>query len=288
MLIKNWIFNLKAVDKNNLEKKYIESEKGRIYYYKNNATDNSIPVVFLHGLSSNHTTWIGIMDILEKQNVSSFALDMRGHGHSDKSRRRSWYRIGVFSKDLDDLVRHEKLDQFILVGYSFSGAAILDYISRHPDKIKSLVLISANHKNPLVYKKMSFLTPILYVFLNLLGWVLVWQKRKNYYYFEQSKSRSYWHSTLKGFGTMPLSINYWMLSELLRIDFSEALKKISYPVLLIRSAGDLFFSQKEMQAMASTIPNCKAVTINQSSHFLATAHQDKIKDLIINFIKKMK
>lgn len=271
-----------------LEKKFIDSGRGEIHYSLKKSGQNPISVVFLHGLSSNHTTWIEIMEELERKGISSMALDMRGHGHSDKTRKRSWYKISVFSEDLERIVEEERLNSFILVGYSFSGAIALDYISRYPEKVKGIILISANHKNALKYKRIGWITPILYHIVNSFGWLLIWQKRKNYYYFEQGKTKGYWDSTLKGFGTMPLSINYWMLSEMGRIDYGNELEKINCPVLIVRSTHDPFFSQKEMEDMASKIKNCECVTLHEKTHYLATAHQDKIKDLVINFVKKIK
>jgi len=269
-------------------KKILDSGRGIIHYSLKKSGRNPVSVVFLHGLSSNHTTWIEIMEELEKNGISSLALDMRGHGHSDKTRKRSWYKISIFSEDLEKIVVEEKIDNFILVGYSFSGAIALDYVSKHPEKVKGLVLISANHKNALKYKKIGWVTPILYHLVNSFGWLLIWQKRKEYYYFQQGKSKGYWDSTLKGFGTMPLSINYWMLSEMGRIDYGNELEKINCPVLIVRSTRDPFFSQKEMEDMASKIRKCECATLNEASHYLATAHQDKIKDLVINFVKKIK
>jgi pimeloyl-ACP methyl ester carboxylesterase len=276
------------MDKNDFEKKFIDSGRGKIYYSLQKSGQNPASVVFLHGLSSNHTTWIEIMKELEKNGLSSLALDLRGHGHSDKTRRRGWYKISIFSEDLEKIVEREKLDNFILVGYSFSGAIALDYYFQHPEKVKGIILISANHTNLLKYKKIAWLTPVLKNLINGFGWMLLWQKRKKYYYFEQGKSKGYWDSTLKGFGTMPLSINYWMLSESGSFDYSQDIKKIKCPVLIIRSSQDIFFTRKEMDEMSQKIPDCEAITLNETSHFLATAHQDKIKELIVNFIKKVK
>jgi pimeloyl-ACP methyl ester carboxylesterase len=275
------------MNENNLEKKILDSGEGNIYYFLSKTLGNFDPVVFLHGLSSNHTTWIEIMKELAKENISSVALDMRGHGLSDKARIRNRYKLPVFKKDLKKVIEQEKIDKFTLLGYSFSGAIVLDYALKHPKKVKGIILISANHTNLLKYKKIAWLTPVLKNLINGFGWLLVWQKRKKYYYFEQGKSKGYWDSTLKGFGTMPLSVNYWMLSESGSFDYSEDIKKIKCPVLLIRSASDIFFTQKEMDEMSEKIPDCEAVTINETSHFLATAHQDKIKELILNFIKKL-
>jgi pimeloyl-ACP methyl ester carboxylesterase len=275
------------MEKNKLEKKYADTRKGDVCYFINNCQNGRFPVIFLHGLSSNHTTWIEIMETLGKENIKSLAPDMRGHGFSDKTRRRNLYKMPVFADDLTRIIEKEKIGDCIILGYSFSGAVALEYTRKFPNKVKGIILISANHTNPLKHKFYGWITPFLSLLLDIFGWLLVWQKRKKYHYFEQGNSEGYWNSTLKGFGTMPLSINYWMLSEMGRIDYGPYLEKIKCPVLIIRSIHDPFFSQKEMEVMAEKISCCETATIDETSHFLATAHQGKIKDLIINFIRKI-
>lgn len=275
------------MNEHDLEKKFIENDRGKIYYFVSADAKTPVSVIFLHGLSSNHTTWKDVIIKLRKNNIGSLALDMRGHGFSDKSRKRKNYRINVFAEDLERVVAEEKLDNFILLGYSFSGAVILEYFKKHPDKVKGIIFISANFTSPLKYKGIFWLFPLFYTVFNTLGWLLIWQKRKNYYYFEQGKAKGYWDSTLKGFGTMPLSINYWMLSEMTKINYTPVIEEIGCPALVIRSASDIFFSKKEMDAMAQKIKNCQCINLEETSHYLATAHQDKIKDLIVDFIKQI-
>ena len=48
------------------------------------ATDDAVPFVLVHGLSSNARLWDGVGERLRERGHSSAALDQRGHGHSDK------------------------------------------------------------------------------------------------------------------------------------------------------------------------------------------------------------
>lgn len=268
------------------QQKWLQTSNGNICYFLNNEFADRPTSVFLHGLSSNHTTWIKAMTKLKNLKINSLAPDLRGHGHSDKAKKRFLYRLPVFTQDLKQLIETEKLSKIILVGYSFGGFIALDYAIKYPESVAILVLISTNHVNPLKYKKINFLTPLAYGFLNLLAWLLIWQKRKNYYYFDQATAKDYWQSTFKGFTTMPLSINFWMLSEVAHLDFSQQIGQIACPTLIIKASADPFLSDKEASEMAGKIKNSKIVTIEEPTHFLASRFQEKIIKVIADFLQE--
>ena len=270
------------------QQKYCETGRGKICYFTGRNFNSGPTAVFLHGLSSNHTTWLPAAEALNKLGLNCLLPDLRGHGHSDKTKKRNLYKFPVFTEDLRQIIEAEKLSEIILIGYSFGGFIALDYAVKYPESAAGLVLISANHVNPLKYKKIGFLTPLGYAVLNFLAWLLLWQKRKSYYYFNQAAARSYWQSTFTGFTTMPLSVNFWMLSEIGKIDFSRNISKINCPTLLVRSQGDPFLSAAEISDMAKGIKAAKTVTLNEPSHFLASRHQEKILALIINFLREEK
>jgi len=268
-----------------LKEKSIQTENGEIFYYSDMAFQNKLTVVFLHGLSSNHTTWINAIETLHKNGYNSIALDLRGHGHSDKNKIKSLYKIPVFTDDLNRIVKNENINRFFLVGYSFGGAIAIDYAIKYSNSILGLVLISANHVNPLEYKKIKFLTPIGYAILNFFAFLLLWQKRKKYYYFQQGESGGYWHSVWVGLNTMPLSINFWMLSQMGGLNFRENIANIKAPTIIIRANDDPFLSAAEAEEMSKAILNARIIIPKHSSHFLASHAQEEVAQIILEFLK---
>jgi esterase len=272
----------------NFEKKWLETENGKLCYFSSNKFENKPTVIFLHGLSANHTTWDKPMEDLEKIGINSLAPDLRGHGYSDKTRTRSLYEYPVFTNDLELLIKKEKLDKIILVGYSFGGFIALDYVRINPDKVAALILISTNHVNPWKYKTINLLTWPAYYTINLLAWLFIWQSRKKYYYYNQKKDLGYWRSTLKGITTMPVSINLWMLSEAARVDFSESLEKITCPTLILKSRADHLVSEEEIKDMSDKIKPSKTLVFDETSHYLASRHQEIILQAMTDFLKEEK
>lgn len=268
----------------NFEKKKISTASGDIFYFMNGSFSGRPFIVLLHGLSSNHTTWLYPMEVLHKNKYNVLALDLRGHGFSDKSKIKENYRFEVFSADLEKIIETEKIDNFTLVGYSFGGQVALDYILRYPNRVKGLVLISANHVNPLKYKHLGFLSPITVWFFNFWAWLVLWQKKKNYYYYEHGKAVGYWDSVRHGLMTMPFSVNMWMLASVAGINFRNALKNIGVPTILARCENDFFIAKKETSDMANAIKGSKIIISKNPSHFIGTNAQDETIEIILNFL----
>ena len=64
--------------------------------------------------------------------------DLRGHGDSDNP---GSYSILKFLADLEALVRHFSLEDFVLVGHSLGGHISVRYAALYPERIRALVLI---------------------------------------------------------------------------------------------------------------------------------------------------
>lgn len=267
-----------------LQERFIQTSQGRIFYYINPVFEGRPWVVFLHGLSSNHTTWLKTAAALNEKKYNTLLVDLRGHGLSDKTKDKKFYNFEFFSRDLEQIVSREKISKFFLVGYSFGGTICIDYGTRHSNSILGLVLISTNYINPLRYRGLGFLAPLGAGLLNFFAFIFLWQKRKHYYYYEQGKSKGYFHSVWEGLNTMPVSINFWMLALFGRLDFKNTIQQITAPVLIVRAKADPFLSQREAAEMAKNMPRAKILAPKSSGHFLASGAQQETGRIILDFI----
>ena len=130
-------------------------------------------LVFLPGFFGNSSVWVPVLRYFEKKGYSTLTFDFRGHGFSDKPRRKRLYRFENFVKDLDLLLKKEKIKNFIFIGYS-TGGQIAVYHQARFKKAKKMVLISTNYENPGRYKYdldlLTMPTKILcFIFAPILG-----------------------------------------------------------------------------------------------------------------------
>lgn len=108
------------------------------------------PVVFLHGYGANHAVhWrpTRIMETLAKQGFQVMAIDVRGHGKSDRLRDPSKYGVEM-PKDVVRLLDHRKIRRAHVVGYSMGSFIGLKLITISPDRIISAVLGGAGWVPP--------------------------------------------------------------------------------------------------------------------------------------------
>jgi 3-oxoadipate enol-lactonase len=100
---------------------------------------SGFPLVLIHGLNGDLTAWGLVMPELAKH-YRTVALDVRGHGHSGKPDQP--YSIQQFSDDLQEFLQRLQVPKAHILGLSMGGAITLQFALDHPEKVRSLVLVS--------------------------------------------------------------------------------------------------------------------------------------------------
>lgn len=96
------------------------------------------PVVFVHGTSDGWQTWLPALPYLYPA-LSVFALDMRGHGGSDKPE--SGYSLALYAADVWNVVRELRLPRPpVLIGHSLGGAVVRRVAIDHADALAAVVM----------------------------------------------------------------------------------------------------------------------------------------------------
>lgn len=87
------------------------------------------PVVLIHGWSQNHRCWQKQFDSPLADEFRIVAPDLRGHGMSDAPLEASHYtEAQLWADDVDAVIRQLRLDRPLLVGWSYGGFIISDYV----------------------------------------------------------------------------------------------------------------------------------------------------------------
>lgn len=105
-------------------------------------TKKGIPVIFLHGIASDSTTWKYVLPLLPA-NYRAITLDLLGFGSSYKPKSAT-YSINDHTASVLRTIRSLHLRQPpIIVGHSMGALIAIHLAKEYPKEVKSLVLVSA-------------------------------------------------------------------------------------------------------------------------------------------------
>ena len=97
------------------------------------------PVVLIHGLASNARMWDGVAAALTSQRVRSIAVDLRGHGRSDRPDH--GYDFATIGRDVCRALDAFGIERAVLVGQSWGGNVVVDMAHRHADRVVGVAAV---------------------------------------------------------------------------------------------------------------------------------------------------
>ena len=112
----------------------------RISYLESGPADGPV-VLLVHGLLSDSCTWNDDLLPLAERGVRAVALDLIGHGESDKPPGAYW--LDDFTELLDGFMQALGLGSATLCGHSLGGAIAVHFGYHYPARVDRLVLVSA-------------------------------------------------------------------------------------------------------------------------------------------------
>jgi pimeloyl-ACP methyl ester carboxylesterase len=102
-------------------------------------TVDSPVFLLIHGLASNARMWDGVAEALAESGYASVAVDLRGHGLSDKPD--DGYDFDSVCDDLRSLLDELDIDRAVYVGQSWGGNIVVHAAHRHPDRVIGAVAV---------------------------------------------------------------------------------------------------------------------------------------------------
>jgi len=124
------------------EERFLDLEgRGRIRIVESKGPEGAPTIVLLHGLAATGPlNWFAAFpDLAERYHV--VAVDHRGHGHGIRTRR---FRLKDCADDVIAVADELGIDRFIAVGYSMGGPIAKLCWSRHPARVRGLVLCATS------------------------------------------------------------------------------------------------------------------------------------------------
>lgn len=269
----------------------ITVKDGTRIYYKD--WGKGQPVVFSHGWPLSADAWDGQMLFLGLQGYRVIAHDRRSHGRSDQT----WdgNHMDQYADDLAELMDALDLRNAVMVGHSTGGGEVAHYIGRHGTaRVAKAVLVGA--VPPLMLKTADNPdgTPIEAFDGIRKG---VFENRAQFFkdltvpfygynrpgaQVSEGVRESFW---LQG---MMAGIKgaYDCIKQFSEVDYTEDLKKMHIPTLIIHGDDDQIVPIRASALRAVDIaPQATLKVYPGASHGLPTTNQDQFNVDLLAFIR---
>ncbi len=237
--------------------------------------DVSAPLVlFVHGWGASAYFYRKLLPVVVEQGFRVVAMDLRGHGGSDKPRDETLYTSAAMADHLESVIDALGVSQLALVAHSLGGGVALDVACRRPDRLSSLTLLAPVGLATLRFVGLArFFTPgaatslVQYAVPPWSVPVALRALNGTLGDFAIRDVDEYWAPTGDpAFG--------WALRTLLhrfRLEprGDDELAALRMPVLTLLGGQDLLVRATESAARVRTLPNAQAQVIARAGHVLA-------------------
>ena len=270
---------------------FITAKDGTPIYFKD--WGRGPVVTFSHGWPLNADAWDGQMNFLVQQGFRVIAHDRRGHGRSGQAS--SGNEMNTYADDLFTVIETLDLHGITMVGHSTGGGEVARYIGRHGTKrVARAVLIGA--VPPLVLKTSANPegTP-LEVFDGLRASLA--KDRSQFFkdfaipfYGANRPGVKISQGILDQFWLMSMQAGlrnvYECVKAFSETDFTEDLKKIDVPTLLMHGEDDQIVPVDDSARKSERlIKNVKALYYPGAAHGLTTTLQDQVNADLLAFLR---
>jgi non-heme chloroperoxidase len=270
----------------------VTTKDGLHIFYKDWGTGQ--PIVFSHGWPLSADDWDAQLMFFLSHGYRVIAHDRRGHGRSTQTA--DGHDLDHYADDLAAVTEHLHLDDVIHIGHSTGGGEVIRYLARHGEKnVAKAAIISAipplmvkTDANPGGLPKSVFDD-----FQTQLA-----ANRAQFYW--DIASGPFYNFNRPGVKTIePVVHNWWRqgmmggakahydgIVAFSQTDFTEDLKKITIPVLVMHSQDDQIVPYADAGPLsAKLLKNGTLKTYQGFPHGMPTTHADTINADLLAFLK---
>lgn len=271
---------------------YVTTSDGVEIFYKDWAQNGKV-IYFHHGWPLSSDDWDAQMLFFVNKGFRVVAHDRRGHGRSSQV----WegHDMDHYADDVAAVVKHLGVQGAMHVGHSTGGGEVVRYIVRHgEDKVSKAVLISA--VPPLMVKTDANPqgTPKA-VFDDFQAQLAA---NRAQFYYDVPAGPFYGYNRPGAKPSEAIIWNWWRqgmmggakahydgIVAFSQTDFTEDLKKIAIPVLVIHGDDDQVVPYQDSGVLsAKLVQNGTLHTYKGAPHGIPTTHADQVNADLLAFV----
>ncbi|WP_395309754.1 alpha/beta hydrolase [Mycobacterium sp. AMU20-3851] len=265
---------------------------GTEIFYKDWGTGQ--PIVFSHGWPLSSDDWDTQMLFFLNRGYRVIAHDRRGHGRSTQTP--DGHDLDHYADDLAALTAHLDLRDAIHVGHSTGGGEVVRYLARHgEDRVAKAALISAvpplmvqTEANPEGLPKSVFddlqaqLAANRSVFYRALPAGPFYGFNRDGVEADEAIIENWWRQGMMGDALS----HYDGIVAFSQTDFTEDLKKITVPTLVMHSRDDQIVPYVASgPKSAELLQNGTLITYEDFPHGMPTTQADTINADLLAFLQ---
>jgi non-heme chloroperoxidase len=279
--------------KSTMSSSTITTKDGTEIFYKDWGTGQ--PIVFHHGWPLSADDWDGQMMFFLNQGFRVIAHDRRGHGRS--SQTATGNDMDTYSADMAELAAHLDLKGAIHVGHSTGGGEVARYVAQHGGngRVSKAVLISA--VPPIMVKSDKNPGGLPLEVFDGFRSALVANRAQFYrdvpagpfYGFNRAGAKvfdgvidNWWRQGMMG----GAKAHYDCIKAFSETDFTEDLKKIDVPVLVMHGDDDQIVPFADSAPLSAKLLKKGTLKVYKGfPHGMCTTNADVINADLLAFFK---
>lgn len=246
-------------------------------------------LVFVHGAGGDLNAWRKEREFFHKKGYSTLAVDLRGHGLSERPDLMRSYRLECFAKDIHPILKKEKISKFIMIGHCFGGMVVIAFHKLFPALSKAYILVDTAHKAPqslAIFKHNAFFVKILnYIAQNKA------LKKKHFSHanFDNFIGCGDWNLRRIYSDITHTSFKSWLFTfeNIAQFNGSGILRNMDKPVLIIEGEKDSIFPPKVAKEMHQLVKTSKINIIPDANHLLVLNNVRDLTQEMLSYIQSI-